>query len=295
MRSVGHVVHFSPSLLLCLAACSASGGTPGSGGDSTGGSKMDAMTMTPAPTDAAMTMQSMDTAPPMEMALDAAAPSMNSAPDAGPMPDVGAMPVADGGAATIPAGLRYKDFTCSWVLGIHTTYEWYAAGFEKIVDDARWQVSGIEAAQFSWANANAGAWNSPITSPCTMNSKTPDRIVFTGVDSASTTLAEFLPEYVSVINVIKMKFPSVKRVDLMTLARAPGDMECKGANRSNSSWIKPAQDDAIAMTVAMFPGFVFATPKLEVKSCSDFGLCPHINAAANALVAMENAQWFMDN
>ena len=255
---------------------------------------MDAMTMTPTPTDDAMPMPSMD-APTMEMPSDATAPSMDSAPDVGPTADAGPMTVADGGVTTIPVGLRYKDFTCSWVLGIHTTYEWYAAGFEKIVDDARWQVSGIEAAQFSWANANAGAWNSPITSPCTMNSRTPDRIVFTGVDSASTTVAEFLPQYVSVINIIKMKFPSVKRVDLMTLARAPGDMECKGANRSNSSWIKPAQDDAIAMTVAMFPGFVFATPKLEVKACSDFGLCPHINAAANALVAMENAQWFMDN
>ena len=131
--------------------------------------------------------------------------------------------------------------------------------------------------------------------PCATNAKTPDRIVFTGVDSASTTVAQFLPQYVSVINIIKTKFPSVKRVDLMTLARAPGDKECIGANRSGSSWIRPAQDDAIAMTVAMYPGFVFALPKWEVQACSDFGLCPHISAAANMTLAKTMGDYFLTN
>ena len=292
MRSVGYVAQLSLSSLLYLAACSAGGvSSPGTGG-SPGGSMMDAMTTIPAPppVDTGMSMPPVDSAPPTGTPMDAAPTSTDGAAEAAPIASGD-----DGGTTAIPAGLRYKDFTCSWVLGIHTTYEWYSAGFEKIVDDARWQVSGIESAQFSWAMPNAGVWNSPITSPCTMNSKTPDRIVFCGVDSASTTVEEFLPQYVSVINIIKMRFPSVKRVDLMTLARAPGDVECKGANRSNSSWIKPAQDQAIDMTVSMFPGFVFPTPKLEVKACSDFGLCPHINAAANALVAMENADWFINN
>ena len=294
MRSVGCVARFSLSSLLCLAACSGGSVTsPGTGG-SPGGSTTDAGNMTPSPAP----VDTGASTPPVDSGSPATTPPSDSgAPGTGGGPEAGPMTSADGGATTttIPEGLHYKDFTCSWVLGIHTTYEWYSAGFEKIVDDARWQVSGIESAQFSWAMPNAGVWNSPITSPCTMNSKTPDRIVFCGVDTVSTTVEQFLPEYVSVINIIKTRFPSVKRVDLMTLARAPGDVECKGANRSNSSWIKPAQDEAIAMTVSMFPGFVFATPKLEVKSCSDFGLCPHINAAANALVAMENADFFMKN
>jgi hypothetical protein len=181
------------------------------------------------------------------------------------------------------------------VLGIHTTGEWYAAGFEMIVDDARWQISGLEMAQFEWKNAGFGGWNSAPGSPCTMNSKTPDRIVFTGVDGGSTTVAQFLPQYEAVINNIKTKFPSVKRIDLMTMARAPGNLECKGANRSSASWIRPGEDEAIAMEVAKYPGFVFATPKIEVQACSDFGLCPHINAAANARVAMLNADWLIKN
>ena len=294
MRSVGYVVRFSLSSLLCLSACSAGGvdSSGGTGGSSSGGSMMDAMvTMQPPPVDSGMTTPPPDVAPPNETPPDAAAPGGDGAVAL----ETGSMTGGDGGDSTIPIGLRYKDFTCSWVLGIHTTSEWYAAGFETMVDDARWQVSGLEMAQFEWKNAGFGGWNSAPGSPCAMNSKTPDRIVFTGVDSGSTTVDQFLPQYDSVINIIKTKFPSVKRIDLMTLARAPGDVECKGANRSGSSWIRPGQDQAIAMEVMKNPGFVFATPKFEVKACSDFGLCPHINAAANMLLAMENAQWFIAN
>ena len=224
----------------------------------------------------------------------------SSAGDAEPGTGVDSMPGPQGGDASdstpaaTPGGLTSKDFVCSWVLGIHTTYEWFSAGFEKVVDDARWEVSGIEMAQFGWADPNSNLWNSPITSPCTTGSKAPDRIVFNGVDG-STTVAQFLPEYLSVVNIIKKRFPSVKRIDLTTNARAPGDMECIGANRSGSSWIRPAQDEAIAMTVQMFPGFVFATPKWEVKSCSDFGLCPHISAAANADLAKTIGEYFLAN
>jgi hypothetical protein len=208
-------------------------------------------------------------------------------------------PAADGsGTARDDAGASSdaappSNFVCSWVLGIHTTYEWYSAGFEQVVDDARWEVSGIEMAQFGWADPNSALWQSPITSPCTTNSKTPDRIVFCGVDTDSTTVNQFLPEYVSVVNIIKTRFPSVKRIDLMTTARGPGNMECIGANRSGSSYIKAAQDQAIAMTVDMFPGFVYAAPKWEVMSCSDFGLCPHISAAANKILAKTIGEYFL--
>ena len=247
--------------------------------------------------------QDASVAPPVDVAVTIPNPVVDAAPETVAPTEVAsgnddaleAGPMSAGDGAAPPAGLGYKDFTCSWVLGIHTTSEWFNAGFEKVVDDARWQCSGIEMAQFNWAQPGSGLWNQAPTSPCTTNSKTPDRIVFTGVDSASTTVAQFLPQYLSVINIIKTRFPSVKRVDLMTLARAPGDMECKGANRSGSSWIKPAQDEAIAMTAAMFPGFVFVLPKWEVKACSDFGLCPHISAAANADLAKTMGDYFVAN
>jgi hypothetical protein len=239
-------------------------------------------------------------------AVDAESPSIGPVSDGAPDQAAEAafdggndLPGGEGGVEASPpsptGGLTSKDFVCSWVLGIHTTAEWFMAGFENVVDPARWQVSGIEMAQFDWAKPDSPLWNSPITSPCATNSKTPDRIVFTGVDGTSTTAAQFLPQYVSVVNIIKMRFPSVERIDLMTTARAPGDIECVNAQRPASSYIQPGQDEAIAMTVAMFPGFVFATPKWEVASCSDFTLCPHITAAANAILAKTIGEYFLAN
>jgi hypothetical protein len=205
-------------------------------------------------------------------AVDSAAPDAQGGTDtdatgAPPGPEAGA---DDAAAAPGP-------FTCSWVLGIHTTQEWFQAGFLNVVDPTRWEASGIEMAQFNWQDANSGLWTQAFSSAtsCAKNARTPDRIVFCGVDN------------------IKTKFPSVKRIDLMTLARAPGDKECIGANRSGSSYIKAAQDDAIAMMVAMYPGFVFSTPKWEVQSCSDFGLCPHISLAANMTLAKTMGQYFL--
>ena len=191
---------------------------------------------------------------------------------------------------------KSEDFTCSWVLGITTTGEWYEAGFEKVVDGKRWQITPIEMGHLEkWADPAHEIWQSPIQSACATNSKTPDRVVFNATKYEWTTVEEFLPAYVAVVNNIKTKYPSVKRIDLITYGRAPGNMECAGANRPSYSYIKAAQDDAAAMIPAMFPGLVFVAPKWEHKACSDFGLCPHVSAAANATLATTIGQYFLKN
>jgi len=189
-----------------------------------------------------------------------------------------------------------KDFTCSWVLGITTTGEWYNAGFEDVVDDGRWQITPIEMGHLEkWADPAHEIWQSPIQSACSQNSKLPDRIVFNATKYEWTTVEEFLPAYVAVVNNIKIKYPTVKRVDLITYGRAPGNVECVGANRPTYSYIKAVQDTAAAMIPAMFPGFVFVAPKWEHKSCSDFGLCPHVSDAANATLAKTIGEYFLQN
>src|SRR5260370_26125667 len=144
-----------------------------------------------------------------------------------------------------------------------------------------------------WADPANPIWNSPIESPCTMNSKTPDRIVYSAVKYEWTTVDQVVPEDIAVINNIKTKYPSVKHVDLMTYERAPGDMECKGANRPYYSWIRPAQDQVAATVQAMFPDFVTILPKWEVQSCADFGLCPHLSGAANAFEAKTIGEYML--
>jgi hypothetical protein len=250
-----------------------------------------------------------DTSPPSTTgSKDAAAPAPETSPDVAQPPVEDATPPTTDTVAPpldaqvdlpVTAGpdgpvLTSKDFTCSWVIGITTTGEWYSAGFENVVDNARWQNTHVEMGHLEkWADPQNGIWQSGIYSACAMNSKTPDRIVYCAVKYEWTTLEQFLPAYVAVINNIKTKYPSVKRVDLMTYARGPGNLECKGANRSNDSYIKDVQDQAAAMVADMFPGFVFIAPKWEVKSCGDFGLCPHISGAANALEAKTIGEYFL--
>ncbi|HEY0711101.1 MAG TPA: hypothetical protein VGF45_00385, partial [Polyangia bacterium] len=138
-------------------------------------------------------------------------PSMDAAVDNRPVGDVGPADAArdagvDGG------GLTSKDFVCSWVLGITTTGEWYRAGFEQVVDNARWQVTPIEMGHLEkWADPAHEIWNSAISSPCARNSRMPDRIVFMATKYEWTTLQEFIPAYVSFVNNIKTKYPTVKR------------------------------------------------------------------------------------
>ncbi|HEY0710851.1 MAG TPA: hypothetical protein VGG33_28865 [Polyangia bacterium] len=223
---------------------------------------------------------------------DAASPIDNgAAPDVARNDATTEVPAAgDGG------GLTSKDFVCSWVIGITTTGEWYRAGFEQVVDNARWQVTPIEMGHLEkWADPMHPIWNSPIMSACARNTRMPDRVVFMATKYEWTTLQEFIPAYVAFVNNIKTKYPTVKRIDLMTYGRAPGNMECRGANRPSYSWIKPVQDEAAQMIAAMYPGFVFVCPKWEHKSCSDFELCPHVTAAANMTLARTIGEYFLQN
>jgi len=202
-----------------------------------------------------------------------------------------------GGSGGAPQDLpTSEDFTCSWVLGITTTGEWYKQGFEDVVDDERWQVSPIEMGHLEkWADPQHEIWQSPIQSACTTNSKTPDRIVFNATKYEWLTVEEFVPAYEAVIENIKTKYPSVKRIDLITYGRAPGNVECVGANRPSYSYIKPVQDDAAAVLPGMYPGFVFVAPKWEHKACSDFGLCPHVSVEANKTLAKTIGEYFLKN
>src|SRR5256885_10638246 len=117
-------------------------------------------------------------------------------------------------------------------------------------------------------------WSTPPTSPCAKNAAAPERVVYVGVNYDYVTADDFVPRYAAVIANIKARYPSVKRIDLMTLVRAPGNMPCPG-NLAIKTWIRPGQAEAIQIMARDNPGFVYPTPKFEVRSCADFGLPPH--------------------
>ena len=211
--------------------------------------------------------------------------------DAGaPMHEAGSL--APDAARSVPDAASSKSYVCSLILGIATTSEWFG-GFEKVVDGARWELKFQDSAHIEkWADPANAVWSLPITSPCVEHPNEPDRVVFMGVNYDYASVDLFLPKYVAVLNNVKAKYPSVKRLDVMTYTRGPGNKECVGADRSKDSYIKPAQDEAIAMFAAAYPGFVFPAPQWEVMSCDDFTLCPHLTGAANAVISKTIGEYF---
>ena len=188
-----------------------------------------------------------------------------------------------------------ESYTCSLILGILTTNEWFG-GFEKVVENARWELKFQDSAHLEkWADPTNAVWSLPITSPCAKNADAPDRVVFMGTNYDYGTVELFLPKYIAVLANIRAKYPTVRHLDVMTYTRAPGNEECVGANRSADSYIKPAQDEAIARFAAMNPGVVFPAPKWEVKSCADFGLCPHLTGPANAVISKTIGTYFLSH
>src|SRR5688572_4413322 len=160
------------ALMLLAAACSAQ--PPGHGG----GDSPDADE--PEPID--------DPTPPAPKA-DAAAsrtenpPVVTDAAPSAPAPDAGAAPSADGGGPVNTPPPDNHDYTCTLVIGIQATGQWYNAGFEKLVDGNKWEVIAVHSAKVeSWADPNNGLWANNPSSPCTMNAKNPDRILFTGLN-----------------------------------------------------------------------------------------------------------------
>jgi hypothetical protein len=210
-----------------------------------------------------------------DAAVDAP-PATLPAPDA-----LGPDPAPD--AAGAPGGDASVRFACTRVLGIKQTGEWFSAGFETVVDNAGWEVVPVHNGHIElWADPMNAIWSQKPQSPCAAGTA-PDRVIFVGTNYDYTTVGEFLPKYLAVIDNIKARFAAVKRIELQTHVRAPGNVACPGALDFKTT-IKPAQDEALAQAVAKYPGFVVASPKFEVDSCADYGLYPHFKGGGAAAV-----------
>jgi hypothetical protein len=178
-------------------------------------------------------------------------------------------------------------FTCNAVLGIHTTAEWFEGGFETQVDNARWEIIDNHPGYVAnWAVATDPIWATAPASACTMNSTNPDRVVFNAYADQTvttyTTKAEWVTGLTKVVANIKAKFSNVKRIDLLTMTRAPGNQPCKG---NVATVVAKYIDDAIAEVAAADPGVVFAAPPFYAPSCDVFMNAPHFTTAGKAVVA----------
>jgi hypothetical protein len=160
------------------------------------------------------------------------------------------------------------------MIGILATEEWYDAGFETMVDNSKWELIYVHSGFVElWANPQDPVWSTATMSPCAQNPTKPDRVIFVALNFDFTTLAEWLPPVTASVKNLIAKYPSAKRIELMSFIRAPGDNACSQAPAKRST-ITPAQDDAMAMVAAANPGLVFVAPKFEAKTCGEFSSNP---------------------
>jgi hypothetical protein len=189
-----------------------------------------------------------------------------------------------GGGSAGAGGAVTGPFTCNQLTGSKLSEEWFIAGFEDVVDDARWQVKWKEDAYLEeWANPMSSFWSAGIDSACANGTSAPDHIVFGVVSWKYETQAEWRDAVTQTVNTLKAKYPSALRMDLVTQIRGPNNMLCPTAPTAGETIVVPPElDAALDDVAAAFPGFVFVGPKSVAHDCSEFqGGGPHLTAAGN--------------
>jgi hypothetical protein len=133
-----------------------------------------------------------------------------------------------------------------------------------------------------WADPASDLWALPAQSACAQRSDDPDRVIFTAVNWTYTTRAEWEAKLEEIVTTLRAKRPGARRIELMTMLRAPGNRSCG----SVMTVVPPYVDEAIAAVVARHPGLVVAAPKVELATCEPFTKGgPHYTDAGMAVVA----------
>jgi hypothetical protein len=194
-----------------------------------------------------------------------------SAPDAGP-------------STPAPTGPR-GPYTCSLVIGISATGDWFKAGFEKIVDNDRWQLMAVHSAFINyWADAKHSIWGSKPSSACTKNADNPDRVILTALSNhwENYTVDQWVTEITGAVKNFKARYSNLKNLELETFVRSPGDKPCPLGDTFRNYSLDPA-DQAFQKVAAMFPELVTVAPKVHVDSCADYNNHPpHLQLAGPA-------------
>jgi hypothetical protein len=174
-------------------------------------------------------------------------------------------------------------FVCTQVMGVSVTGDWFGAGFEDGIDAERWQSLWRQHAFLDlWADPESELWAMKPHSPCEARSDNPDRVIFTGVQWEWKTREAWQEGLSAVVANIRKRYPGVRRIDLLTMLRGPGNRTCG----SDMTVVAPYVDEAVAAVAAKFKGLVVAGPLVEVESCDVFTKGgPHFTDTGMAAVA----------
>jgi len=168
---------------------------------------------------------------------------------------------------------------CNLVIGNSTTQQWFDGGFLLYpgIDATRWELFWVAHHYIDlWANPDDSAWSTPLDMghACSIDATTPDRVIFIVTYAPPyPTETTYQTDLTSVVNDIQAKYPSARRIELMTLIRAPGNSSTACSSEPNNEQSIPQQEDQAIAMVAAEPAFaatVLVDPPLYVPSCSDF-------------------------
>jgi hypothetical protein len=175
------------------------------------------------------------------------------------------------------------EFVCTEIIGVSVTGDWFDHGFENGIDGGRWQARWRKHAFVEqWANPADELWSMKADSPCSERSDNPDRVFFTGVNWEYKTSAEWKEKLTAVVEVLRKKYPGLKRIELLTMLRAPGNHTCG----DDESIVAPYIDEAVAAVAKQFAGLVVVGPKVETDTCDVFTKGgPHFTEAGMPAVA----------
>ena len=229
---------------------------------------------------------------------DAAAGAGGGAAGNGP-DDAGATAGSAGNTVSKPdaasaAGGVAGPFACSEMIGLWVMSQWWST-FEGGVDDAAWQYIFVHHGYLEqWANPASPYWTTKTISPCALNPEGPDRVIFLPFSLTLQTGAEWQAQLSKVVDVIKTKFKSVKRIEFMTTLRSPGNQPCPNDNDPNV--VVPAYVDQAIQNVADASGGVVSVgPKLEVADCKWWAGGTDLTGAGNTGVGRLYSAYYKDH
>jgi hypothetical protein len=215
-------------------------------------------------------------------------------------------PGGNGGAQGGTGGsVSAGPFSCTLVLGLFTTSQWFN-GTDPGGADMTFLQSGIDATKWEakmqkysfaekWADPKSDLWNLPVQNACAMNSTMPDRAVFVGFSPDTKDQPGWEKLLNDVVTNVKAKYPSVKELNILTMGRAPNNMLCPN-NNSKDTIIMPYEDAAFEAVAAASNGFVKVGPKYYVPDCENsyiFANDTDYTTTASNYIAMEVATYYI--
>jgi hypothetical protein len=206
---------------------------------------------------------------------------------------------ADGLARVDAAQASFK---CTELVGLGSTREWYQAGFEKLVVDARWQIRWHHRGYVEdWTDVKNPYWGTYCdkegcarVSACAEGADSPERIVFVALNWIYTTEQQWETDLRKDVEAIATRYPGVRNIEIISSQRCPdrctnidppGTMDELTAVQTCRT--PPVLDEAIAAVAASNPALVTVGPKFFTNDCSAFVTLhgPHLTTAGQKEIA----------